>query len=175
MKNTVSPTGFTLRDAAPADTADIARLVRELAEFEKLLPQARGTAETFHEQLFGPRPAAYAMVAEIGGHVVGLALWFYNFSTFACCRGLYVEDVYVEPQHRGLGIGRAFFRAMAQRALEEGCARMEWSVLDWNTDAIAFYRSLGAVSMEEWTVQRLSADGIAMLARGGDGACAGER
>ena len=175
MTDTVSPDRFTLRDAAPADTADIARLVRELAEFEKLLAQARGTAETFHEQLFGPRPAAYAMVAEVGGRVVGLALWFYNFSTFACRRGLYVEDVYVEPQHRGLGIGRAFFRAMAQRALKEGCARMEWSVLDWNTDAIAFYRGLGAIGMAEWTVQRLAADGIAMLARAGQDASAGER
>ena len=170
-----SPPRFNLRDAAPADAADVARLVRDLAAFEKLLPEARGTAETFHEQLFGAQPAAYAMVAEIGGRVVGLALWFYNFSTFACRRGLYVEDVYVEPQHRGLGIGRAFFGAMAQRALQQGCARMEWSVLDWNTDAIAFYRGLGAVGMQEWTVQRLSADGIANLARAGERATPGER
>ncbi len=171
----VSTTRFTLRDAMPADTADIARLVRELAAFEKLLPHARGTADSFAEQLFGMRPAAYAMVAEVDAQIVGLALWFYNFSTFACSRGLYVEDVYVEPQHRGAGIGRAFFRAMAQRALEQGCARMEWSVLDWNTDAIAFYRGLGAVGMEEWTVQRLSAAAIATLARAGEDLSAGER
>ena len=174
MTQAARPAAFTLRDATPADAADIARLVRELAAFEKLLPHATGTEETFRAQLFGAHPAAYAMVAETDGRVVGLALWFYNFSTFACRRGLYVEDVYVEPQHRGAGIGRAFFRAMARRAQDESCARMEWSVLDWNADAIAFYRSLGAVGMEGWTVQRLSADAIAQLARAPQPARAGD-
>jgi GNAT superfamily N-acetyltransferase len=157
---------FTLRDAVISDCPDIARLVRALAEYEKLADEARATAQDFQTQLFGPTPVAYAMVAEVGGHIAGLALWFYNFSTFVCRPGLYVEDVFVEPEHRGLGIGRAFFRAMAQRALEKGCGRMEWSVLDWNEPAIAFYRGLGAVGMQDWTIQRLTAEKIARLAHG---------
>ncbi len=141
-------------------------MVRSLATYEKLAHQAQGSAEDFCAQLFGKQPVAYAMVAEIDDCVVGLALWFYNFSTFQCRPGLYVEDVFVEPEHRGRGIGRAFFQALAQRAVVDGCGRMEWSVLDWNTPAIDFYRSLGAVGMGEWTVQRLTADKIALLAHG---------
>ena len=156
---------FALRDAIPADTTDITRLVYDLAVFEKIADEALATPARFHEQLFGQPPNAYAMVAEIAGHVIGIAIWFYNFSTFECRPGLYVEDVYVEPQHRGLGIGRAFFRGMAQRALQRGCSRMEWSVLDWNQAAVTFYRSMGAVGMEDWTVQRLSADRVALLAQ----------
>jgi GNAT superfamily N-acetyltransferase len=156
---------FTLRDARPEDCADIARLVRDLAAFEKLADQARGTEEGFRAQLFGDRPNAYAIVAELGGSIVGLALWFHNFSTFACGPGLYVEDVFVEPAHRGLGIGRAFFRAMARRAVDRGCSRMEWSVLDWNESAVRFYRGMGAVGMSDWTVQRLSAAPLAALAQ----------
>jgi GNAT superfamily N-acetyltransferase len=157
---------LVLRDAIVSDCEDIARLVRALAEYEKLGDEAKATAQDFHTQLFGASPVAYAMVAELDGRIVGLALWFYNFSTFVCRPGLYVEDVFVEPQHRGLGIGRAFFRAMAQRAVERGCGRMEWSVLDWNEPAIAFYRGLGAVGLQDWTVQRLTADKIALLANG---------
>ena len=160
-------TGFTLRDATPADTADITRLVYDLASFEKIADEALATPADFHAQLFGEPPNAYAMVAELGGRVVGIAIWFYNFSTFQCRPGLYVEDVFVEPEHRGLGIGRAFFRGMAQRALYRGCSRMEWSVLDWNESAVKFYRSMGAVGMDDWTVQRLSADKVALLAREG--------
>jgi GNAT superfamily N-acetyltransferase len=157
---------LVLRDAIVSDCEDIARLVRALAEYEKLGDEAKATAQDFRTQLFGVSPVAYAMVAELDGRIVGLALWFYNFSTFVCRPGLYVEDVFVEPQHRGLGIGRAFFRAMAQRAVERGCGRMEWSVLDWNEPAIAFYRGLGAVGLQDWTVQRLTADKIALLANG---------
>ncbi len=156
---------FSLRDARPEDAADITRLVHDLAVFERIADEALATPEQFHEQLFGEPPNAYAMVAEIAGRVVGVAIWFYNFSTFQCRPGLYVEDVYVEPEHRGLGIGRAFFRGMAQRALRRGCSRMEWSVLDWNETAVKFYRSMGAVGMEDWTVQRLSAEKVALLAR----------
>jgi GNAT superfamily N-acetyltransferase len=144
-----------LRDATEGDAEDIARLVYELAVYEKLADRAVGTAADFREQLFGKRPRAYAMLAEVESRVVGLAIWFYTFSTFQARPGLYVEDVFVEPESRGLGIGRAFFRIMAQRALADGCTRMEWSVLDWNTPSIAFYRGLGAVPMDEWTVQRL--------------------
>jgi GNAT superfamily N-acetyltransferase len=155
---------FKLRDAALCDSADIARLVRDLAEYERLADEAVATAEDFERYLFGPAARGQAMVAELSGRVVGIAIWFYNFNTFTCRPGLYVEDVFVEPAHRGCGIGRAFFRAMARRAVQEGCSRMEWSVLDWNAPAIAFYRSMGAVGMEEWTVQRLSADKLASLA-----------
>jgi GNAT superfamily N-acetyltransferase len=156
---------FTLRPAAPADCADIARLVKALAEYEKLADHARASAQDFHRALFGETPCAQAAVALVDGATVGFALWFYNFSTFAGRAGLYVEDVFVEPAHRGAGIGRAFFRAMAAHAVEQGCARMEWSVLDWNAPAIAFYRALGAEPMDEWTVQRLSGDTLHRLAQ----------
>ncbi len=153
-----------LRDATPADCNEIARLVRALAEYEHLAAEAQASGADFHAQLFGPQPAAYAMVAESAGRIVGIAIWFYNFSTFVCRRGLYVEDVFVEPEHRGAGIGRAFFRALAQRAQEQGCQRMEWSVLDRNEPALAFYRAMGATGMQDWTIQRLTTDNIARLA-----------
>jgi len=158
---------FALRAAKPSDAAEIARLVKALAEYEKLTHEAEATAQDFHTALFGPTPRAHAMMAEIDGHAVGFALWFYNFSTFKGRHGLYVEDVFVEPGHRGLGIGRAFFQALAARALAEGCARMEWSVLDWNEPALRFYSSLAAEPMSEWTVQRLSGNALHALAASG--------
>ena len=158
-------TGFTLRPAAPDDAADITRLVYALAVYEKLAHEAVATDEDFRTHLFGDHPPASAMVAETDGRIIGIAIWYTTFNTFTCRRGLYVEDVFVEPEHRGLGIGRAFFHAMAQRAVETGCSRMEWSVLDWNAPAIAFYRSMGAVGMNEWTVQRLSRDELSALAQ----------
>ena len=158
---------FSLRDAEPRDAGDIARLVRELAEYEKLAHEACAGAADFAAALFGERPRAYAMMAEVDGRAVGFALWFYNFSTFLGRPGLYVEDVFVEPTHRGLGIGKALFRALAARAVAEGCGRMEWWVLDWNAPAIGFYRGMGAVAMSDWTVQRLSGEALVALA-GGD-------
>ena len=158
---------FVIRAAAPQDSADIARLVHALAVYEKLAHEAGATADDFHDQLFGASPTARAAVADIAGSVVGIAIWFHNFSTFTCRPGLYVEDVFVVPQHRGAGIGRAFFRYMAGQATEAGCSRMEWSVLDWNESAIRFYRSMGAVGMDEWTVQRLDARKLAALAQEG--------
>ncbi len=156
---------FTLRPAAPEDAADITRLVYALAVYEKLAHEAVATDEDFRQQLFGEHPSASAMVAEVAGRVVGLAIWYTTFSTFTCRPGLYVEDVFVEPEHRGLGIGRAFFREMARHAMRTGCRRMEWSVLDWNAPAIAFYRSMGAVGMDDWTVQRLSLEKLTALAQ----------
>ena len=155
---------FTLRDAEPDDAADIARLVHALAAYEKLPHEAVATAEDFRRALFDGTPVAHAAVAERSGRVAGIAIWFYNFSTFTGRPGLYVEDVFVEPEHRGLGIGRAFFRYMARHALQFGCGRMDWSVLDWNEPAIKFYRSMGAVGMDDWTVQRLDAEKLAALA-----------
>jgi GNAT superfamily N-acetyltransferase len=155
---------FSLRRATKDDTPDIARLVKELAIYEKLGHLANATAHDFEQQLFCEHPAAHAMVAEADNQIIGIAIWHYNFSTFACAPGLYVEDIYVEPAHRGAGIGRAFFRALAKVAVEKSCARMEWAVLDWNTPSIKFYRSLGAIGMDEWTTQRLTRDKILALA-----------
>jgi GNAT superfamily N-acetyltransferase len=159
------PASFQLRDAQPDDAADIARLVMALAAFEELAHEVVATEHDFRVQLFGPTPRAHAMIADIGGAAVGLALWFYNFSTFVGKPGLYVEDVFVEPAYRGLGIGRALFRAMARRALEHGCGRMDWSVLNWNEKAIAFYRGMNAQPMSGWTVQRLCGASLDALAR----------
>lgn len=158
---------FTLRNASADDCQAIADLVHALAEYEKLGDQAAATAAHFQQALFGNPPRAHAMVAEIDGAPVGFALWFYNFSTFQGRHGLYVEDVFVQPAHRGHGIGRAFFQAMAARAVAEGCGRMDWSVLDWNEPALRFYRALGAQPMSEWTVQRLSGETLLALAREG--------
>ncbi len=156
---------FTIRDATPEDCAEIARLVRALAAFERLADQARASEDDFRRALFGTPARAQAALAVVNGKAVGLALWFYNFSTFQGRAGLYVEDVFVEPAHRGAGIGRAFFAMLAARAVAEGCGRMEWSVLDWNEQAMAFYRAFGAEPMSEWTVQRLSGATLHRLAQ----------
>jgi GNAT superfamily N-acetyltransferase len=157
---------FTLRDATEADLPEILRLVRALAEYEKLLHEAVGTEEDFRQALFGPNPRVFCTLAEREGEAVGQAIWFFNFSTFTGRPGLYVEDIFVEPEHRGFGIGEAFFRHLAARAVAEGCARMEWQVLDWNETAIRFYRKIGARGMDEWRVQRVDGDALKRLARG---------
>jgi GNAT superfamily N-acetyltransferase len=156
---------FSLRDARPDDAGDIARLVRDLAVFERLESEATATGQDFRKQLFGEHPVAHALVAERECRIVAIAIWFHNFSTFTGRPGLYLEDIYVEPEHRGLGIATAIFRALARRAQAAGCGRMEWSVLNWNENAIKFYRSLGAIGMDGWTVQRLNAESIARLAQ----------
>ena len=158
--------GFVLRDATEADLPEIVRLVRALAEYEKMLDQVVGTAEDFRGALFGPSPRVFCALAEVAGRAVGQAIWFYNFSTFTGRPGLYVEDIFVEPEHRGLGIGKAFFRHLAQRAVAEGCARMEWQVLDWNAPAIRFYRKIGARGMTEWQVERMTGEALIALAEG---------
>lgn len=141
--------------------------MQALAEYERLAHEMKATPAAYEAALFGTPARAHAMLAEIDGRPVGLALWFYNFSTFTGRHGLYLEDLFVEPEHRNLGIGRAFFRALAAEALAQGCPRMEWSVLDWNEPAIRFYRGIGAVGMDDWTVQRLTGDALQGLAETG--------
>ncbi len=155
---------FTLRDAIAGDEALLLGFVRELAEYENLSHEVRATEAGLAATLFGPRPFAEALIVEKGGEPVGFALWFYTVSTFNGAPSLYVEDVYVRAAHRGGGIGRAIFADLARRALARGCQRMDWSVLDWNENAINFYRSIGARPVRGWTVQRLTGEALAALA-----------
>jgi GNAT superfamily N-acetyltransferase len=153
-----------IRAARAEDVPTILRFVRELAAFEREPDAVDADEEALGEALFGPAPAAEAVIAEVGGEPAGFALFFHNFSTWTGRRGLYLEDLYVTPDARGRGVGRALLRHLAGVAVDRGCARFEWSVLDWNADAIAFYRALGAVGMDEWTVQRVSGDALRRLA-----------
>jgi GNAT superfamily N-acetyltransferase len=153
-----------LRAAVPGDETLLLRFIRALADYEHLSHEVRATEGILRASLFGARPRAEALIAEQDGEPVGFALWFYSFSTFKGRPSLYVEDVFVLPQHRGGGIGRSIFRYLARLALAQGCGRMDWSVLDWNAPAIAFYRSIGAEPLPGWTVQRLSGDALAALA-----------
>ncbi len=152
-----------LRPAEPRDVAAIVGLVRELAEFEQLTHLVRVTPETLQPQLFGARPAAEAIVAEREGGVVAFALFFTNFSTFLGKPGLYLEDLYVQPAQRGRGVGKALLTRLAQIAVERDYGRFEWSVLDWNENAIRFYKSMGAAVMTEWQICRVTGDGLARL------------
>ncbi|MFT4257405.1 MAG: GNAT family N-acetyltransferase [Pseudoxanthomonas sp.] len=153
---------LALRPAVRADIPLILAFIRELAEYEKLAHEAVASAAQIGEHLFGPRPYAEAVIAECEGEPAGFALFFHNYSTFAGRPGLYLEDLFVRPPFRGRGVGKRLIAHLAALAVERGCARFEWSVLDWNEPAIRFYRSLGAVGMDEWTVQRL--DGAALQA-----------
>jgi GNAT superfamily N-acetyltransferase len=155
---------FEIRPARRADAAEIARLIRELADYEKLSAEAVGTPALLEAQLFGPRPAAEALVALAGGRAVGFALFFTTFSTFLCKPGLYLEDLFVEPAHRGAGIGKALLKRLAALAVERSCGRFEWRVLDWNAPSIRFYESLGATVMPEWQLVRMTAPEFARLA-----------
>jgi GNAT superfamily N-acetyltransferase len=157
-------TDFTIRPALPADCAEILRLIGELAVYEKLEHMAVGTEEALRAQLFGPRPAAETLVAERGGRAVGFALYFTTFSTFLCKPGLYLEDLFVEPAHRGAGIGKALLRRLAALARERDCGRLEWRVLDWNEPSIRFYESLGATVMKEWLLVRMTEGEFSRLA-----------
>jgi GNAT superfamily N-acetyltransferase len=159
-------TPLRLRDATEADLLLVLHFVRALAEYEKLLPEVRATEADFHRLLFGEPRRAEALIAEWEGAPSGFALWFYSVSTFDGRPKLYVEDVFVNPDRRGRGIGRAIFAELARRALAAGCCRMEWSVLDWNAPSIAFYRGIGAVPQEGWTLQRLGGAALGALAAG---------
>jgi len=154
-----------LRMATVEDVPIILGFVRALAVYEHLEDEVLATEADFHQSLFGAPARAEALLAEIGGEPVGFAVWFYNFSTFRGRHGLFLEDIFVDPAHRGAGIGRAIFRFLAQRAIAQGCARMDWDVLNWNSTAIRFYRSLGAHPLDGWTRQRLTGRALEALAR----------
>ena len=156
-----------IREIRPEDVPAAVALVHDLAEYERAAPDCALTVEQLHAALFTPAPALFGHVAEDTGEVVGCALWFRNFSTWRGVHGIYIEDLYVAPEHRGRGHGRALLAALAAVCVDLGYARLEWSVLDWNTPSIAFYRELGAVPMEEWTTYRL--DGPALVALGTTG------
>jgi GNAT superfamily N-acetyltransferase len=147
---------FTIRPAEPRDVAQILRLIHALAVYEKLEDQAVGTEAMLNEALFGKRPSCEALLAERGGRAVGFALYFTTFSTFLCKPGLYLEDLFVETECRGLGIGKALLKRLGALAVERDCGRFEWRVLDWNEPSIRFYEALGATIMREWLLARVT-------------------
>lgn len=154
----------TIRTAEPHDVPAILSLIRALAEYEKLLDEVTATEAALHDSLFGARPYAEAMIAWDGEQAVGFALYFHNYSTFLAKPGIYLEDLFVRPAHRGRGLGKELLARVARVAVERGCGRMEWAVLDWNAPAIAFYRSLGARPLQEWIVNRVTGDTLQALA-----------
>jgi GNAT superfamily N-acetyltransferase len=162
---------ITLRPATPADVGLILGFIRELADYEKGLDQVVATEATLREQLFGAGigrgPTAECLIGEVDGVAQGFAVYFHNFSTWKGRAGLYLEDLFVRPAARGLGLGEALFRAVATVAVERGCPRMDWMVLDWNEPAIGFYKRLGAEAMDEWTVFRLSGAALSAAGRSG--------
>lgn len=153
-----------IRFAERSDVAVIAELIRGLARYEKLEHEVTMTAERLESSLFGPRPYAETLLAEEEGEAVGFALFFHNYSTFLGKPGIYLEDLFVVPEQRGSGIGRALLERLARIAVERDCGRLEWAVLDWNRDAIAFYERLGAKPNSEWTVYRLAGEPLHALA-----------
>lgn len=159
---------FTIRAARPSDTKTILELIRQLASYEKLLHEVTGDEALLERHLFGPRPSAEVLIAERGGEPVGFALFFPTFSTFLARPGIWLEDLFVIPEARGQGIGKALLTKVAEIAHERGCGRLEWTVLNWNEPAIGFYRKLGAVPMNEWTTYRLTGEALAKVARRGE-------
>jgi GNAT superfamily N-acetyltransferase len=155
---------LTIRPATAADAETIAALVRELADYEKLLHEAKAGAADFRRELSAENPVIRVLIAEWHGEVAGFALYFFNFSTFVGRPGLYLEDLFVRPSLRSHGIGRGLLRALARIARERDCGRMEWAVLDWNEPALKFYQSLGARQLKEWIVHRLTPTEITRLA-----------
>ena len=156
---------MTVRPVRPEDVPAVVSLVRELAEYEKAAHEVRLTEEQLSTALFGESPKLFGHVAEQDGAVVGIALWFLNFSTWRGTHGIYLEDLYVQPQHRGTGLGRELLGTLAEVCVQRGYSRLEWWVLDWNESAIQFYRAHGAVPMDEWTVFRLTDDALVNFAR----------
>ena len=165
MQLTTHLDDFTLRSATIDDVPSILGFIIELAEYEKLAHEVVATEDTLRETLFGPTPYAQVIIAELAGVPVGYALFFHNFSTFTGRPGIYLEDLYVQPKHRGQGFGKLLLAYLARKAVDMNCTRVEWSVLDWNQPAIDFYRSIGARPMDGWTVQRLDGDRLASFAK----------
>jgi len=155
-----------VRRVRESDVDAVVRLVYELAEYERAPDECHLTAEQLHRALFRPAPALFGHVAEVDGEVVGCALWFLNFSTWDGEHGVYLEDLYVRPSARGGGLGRALLTALAEECVRQGYTRLQWWVLDWNDPAIGFYRALGAVPMDEWTVFRVSGAALRQLGAG---------
>ena len=155
-----------IRRARPDEAGLVLSLVRELAEYENLLHEVEATEATIGEALFGSNPRLFCEIAEWNGEPAGFAVWFINFSTFSGRSGIYLEDLYVRPALRGNGIGKALLVHLAQQCLDNGWSRLQWSVLDWNTPSIEFYKSLGAVLMDEWTVCRVGGAALTALAQG---------
>ena len=161
----MSNTAFSIRPAQPQDVVHIHAMIVELAVFEKLEHLVVATEALLHEGLFGAHPSCEAIVGEENGEVVTFALFFHNFSTFLTKKGLYLEDLYVKQTHRGKGYGTQMLQRLAQLAVERGCGRFEWSVLDWNEPAIQFYKAMGADVMPDWRICRLTGDSLLSLAQ----------
>ncbi len=161
--------GFTIRVATEEDVSLILKFIRGLAEYERLAHEVTATEETLRDTLFGARRVAEVLIGEYRREPVGFALFFHNFSTFLGRPGIYLEDLFVTPGMRGRGFGRALLTHLAKLATDRKCGRLEWSVLDWNEAAIRFYKSLGAVSMDDWTTYRLAGEALDGLAQEGEG------
>jgi GNAT superfamily N-acetyltransferase len=157
-------TQVSVRPAVAADGDLILQFIRDLAAYEKLLDDVRATRDDITVALFGDNPKAFCDIAEIDGAPVGFALWFYNFSTFVGRHGIYLEDLFVRPEARGSGAGKALLANLARRCVDENLGRLEWAVLDWNAPSIAFYDSLGAAAMDDWIVRRMTGDALRKLA-----------
>ena len=155
------PEGVLVRDAVPDDVGQVVDLVRQLARYERSEDAVQAAEEDLRRALFCTSPQVFALVAEAEGKVIGIAVYFVSFSTSTGRHGLYLEDLFVVPEHRSRGVGRALLGSLAARALDRGCARVEWAVLDWNQPAIDFYRSLGAIANDDWTTFRLSGAALA--------------
>jgi GNAT superfamily N-acetyltransferase len=155
-----------IRAAAPGDVDDLLQMIHDLAEFERSPGSVEITGAQLRDALFGPSPTAFAHVADVEGRVVGMAIWFLTFSTWTGRNGIHLEDLYVRPEARAAGVGRALLSELTAIAARAGYARVEWSVLTWNEQALQFYRALGAVPLDEWVGYRLSGPALASLARG---------
>jgi len=155
---------IVVREATPDDAATIFGFVRDLAEYEKLLDEVTATPEGIARDLFGEKPRVFCDIAEADGEPVGFAVWFYNYSTFWGRHGLYLEDLFVRPEARGRGAGKALLAGLARRCIDEGLPRLDWAVLDWNAPSIAFYDSLGAETLDDWVIRRLSGEALQRLA-----------
>ena len=156
----------TVRDALPSDAATIVRFIRELADYEKAIHEVEATEETVQTSIFGAGSVTQALIAERDGIAIGMAVYFFSYSTWQAKNGLYLEDLYVTPEARGLGAGKTLLRRLARIAIGKGCGRFEWSVLDWNEPSIRVYEAIGAEPQKEWVRYRLSGEKLAEFARG---------